>query len=151
MLYEAEACKKKDRNMPPRAVTEFARSMENNFETSKYWEFERILGLGSFGVTILLKEREHAVEHRKRIALKLAQVGGVKQLENEIKWLRVSLPKLFFFFTMSSLQEHLFVLATYGFANMAFETETPWRQTHRQNAGVLRRLGCCRQGAREGR
>ncbi|KAI0910688.1 kinase-like protein [Ustulina deusta] len=74
--------------MPPRAVTEFARSMENNFETSKYWEFERILGLGSFGVTVLLKEREHAVEHRKRIALKLAQVGGIKQLENEIKWLR---------------------------------------------------------------
>ncbi|KAI1425844.1 kinase-like protein [Xylaria sp. FL1777] len=74
--------------MRTRATIELANRIKNNFETSKYWEFEETLGAGSFGIAVLLKERKHAVEHVKRIAVKLAQSPGVKQLQNEIEWLK---------------------------------------------------------------
>ncbi|KAI1305725.1 kinase-like protein [Xylaria venustula] len=62
--------------------------MQNNFQTSKYWEFERVLGAGTFGLAVLLKEKDHAVNNVKRMTLKLAQSFGAEQLENEIHWLK---------------------------------------------------------------
>ncbi|KAI0490564.1 kinase-like protein [Xylaria cf. heliscus] len=68
----------------------FAREIQNRFESSHYWEYEKFLGNGSYGVTVLLRETNRLVVRQKRIALKLAQrrSQGVPQLRNELKWLK---------------------------------------------------------------
>jgi hypothetical protein len=70
--------------------------VKNNFETSRYWEYEKTLGNGSYGVAVLLRERESVgansgmPNHRRRMAVKLALPLGVRELAAELKWLKVS-------------------------------------------------------------
>ncbi|KAI0536582.1 kinase-like domain-containing protein [Xylaria digitata] len=75
--------------MVSKAIIEFARSVEENYENAKYWEFEKLLGAGGFGVAILAREREYIGAYRKRIAIKLAQPAGVRSLQKEIEWLKI--------------------------------------------------------------
>ncbi|KAF2971817.1 hypothetical protein GQX73_g1711 [Xylaria multiplex] len=70
------------------AVLDFAKSVEENYENAKYWEFEKLLGAGGYGVAILAREKEYIGAHRKRIAIKLAQPAGVRALQKEIEWLK---------------------------------------------------------------
>ncbi|KAI8952273.1 kinase-like protein [Xylaria longipes] len=69
----------------------FAREIQERFETSKYWEYEKFLGNGSYGVTVLLRETNLFVVRQKRIALKLARRGaaaGIQQLRTELRYLK---------------------------------------------------------------
>lgn len=72
----------------------FSNEVKNAFTArSKYWEYEKFLGNGAFGVTVLLREKAYLVARQKRIALKLARKGGVPwaadQLRREIGRLKV--------------------------------------------------------------
>ncbi|KAI0977066.1 kinase-like protein [Xylaria arbuscula] len=64
------------------------KTVQNDFQTSKYWEFEKVLGAGTFGLAVLLKEKDSAVNSTKRMTLKIAQSIGTEQLQNEIYWLK---------------------------------------------------------------
>ncbi|KAI0205098.1 kinase-like protein [Astrocystis sublimbata] len=72
-------------------LKKYSDQVKAKFEDSKYWEYEKFLGNGAYGVTLLLKERSQFVKHQKRIALKLARrqstaLGtkrGVDSLETE--------------------------------------------------------------------
>ncbi|KAI1821835.1 kinase-like protein [Xylaria intraflava] len=59
------------------------------FEAAEYWEFEKCLGRGSFGMAVLLREKKRFVQRSRRMAVKVALARGREQLENEIKWLKV--------------------------------------------------------------
>ncbi|KAI0546676.1 kinase-like protein [Xylaria curta] len=76
-----------------RAVTRFSNEIKDRFESSSHWEYERFLGNGSYGVTVLLREKDQlAAADQKRIALKLARKGssaGTTQLQNELKYLKI--------------------------------------------------------------
>ncbi|KAI0487239.1 kinase-like domain-containing protein [Xylaria cf. heliscus] len=55
------------------------------FETSNYWEYERLLGNGSYGLAVLLKQkRDSAREHR--MAVKVAYSSSAEELQSEIMW-----------------------------------------------------------------
>ncbi|KAI0515060.1 kinase-like domain-containing protein [Xylaria bambusicola] len=58
------------------------------FATSKYWEFEKPLGHGGYGVAILLRQKAEFGPHTQRIALKVALHREADELRNEIKWLK---------------------------------------------------------------
>ncbi|TRX95458.1 hypothetical protein FHL15_003789 [Xylaria flabelliformis] len=73
-------------------VTNFSDEIKARFESSGRWEYERFLGNGSYGITVLLRERDQLAVHPKRIALKLARKGslsGIAQLRNELKFLKI--------------------------------------------------------------
>ncbi|KAI0183386.1 kinase-like domain-containing protein [Xylaria flabelliformis] len=72
-------------------VTDFSNEIKARFESSGHWEYERFLGNGSYGITVLLRERDQLAVNPKRIALKLARKGspsGMAQLRNELKFLK---------------------------------------------------------------
>ncbi|GAW12380.1 hypothetical protein ANO14919_017460 [Xylariales sp. No.14919] len=74
--------------MVRQAAIDLARSVEQNYAQSKYWEFERFLGAGSYGVAVLVRERKDTSKPRTRMAVKLAQAAGVRELQKEIMWLK---------------------------------------------------------------
>ncbi|KAI1753564.1 kinase-like protein [Xylaria castorea] len=78
------------RQMRMQQLVSFANEIKTRFESSNYWEYEKFLGNGAFGVTILLREMGRLVVRRKRIAIKLARrnTTGTQQLINEIKFLK---------------------------------------------------------------
>jgi hypothetical protein len=81
-------------------VDAFAKQVRDHFACSRYWEYEKKLGSGAFGVAVLLKEKGTLgpLLPRRRMALKLAQQLGERELLNEIRWLKVSLTKFAPFF-----------------------------------------------------
>ncbi|KAI1746027.1 kinase-like protein [Xylaria scruposa] len=76
-----------------RAVRDFSDEVKGRFESASYWEYERFLGNGTYGMTVLLREKDQlAAADPKRIALKLAKRGnraGTLQLRNELKFLKI--------------------------------------------------------------
>ncbi|KAJ2981290.1 hypothetical protein NUW58_g6724 [Xylaria curta] len=63
-----------------------AQQVEGSFEDSAYWEYEKSLGNGSYGLAVLLKQ--HARHGGQRMAIKIALGTGVGELRAEIGWLK---------------------------------------------------------------
>ncbi|KAI0459941.1 kinase-like protein [Xylaria acuta] len=81
--------------MPSKAVkmmqlASLAQDIKERFQSSKYWEYEKFLGNGAYGLTLLLREMDRFVVRQKRIAIKLARSGAAEraQLKNELKILK---------------------------------------------------------------
>ncbi|KAI2643165.1 kinase-like protein [Xylaria nigripes] len=66
-----------------------AETAKKFFGQAKYWEFEKCLGRGSYGLAVLLREKDRLVRRSKRMAVKVALTKGRTALENEIKWLKI--------------------------------------------------------------
>ncbi|KAI0443891.1 kinase-like protein [Xylaria telfairii] len=74
-----------------RFLENFSTEVQNAFTThSKYWEYEKFLGNGAYGVTVLLREKAYLVARQKRIALKLSMRGraAASLLKREIELLK---------------------------------------------------------------
>ncbi|KAI0454007.1 hypothetical protein F5B21DRAFT_525261 [Xylaria acuta] len=65
-----------------------AHEIQGYFETSSYWEYERLLGSGSFGLAVLLRQKGEYGHHRHRMAVKVALDSSAEQLRSEIMWLK---------------------------------------------------------------
>ncbi|KAI0440783.1 kinase-like domain-containing protein [Xylaria telfairii] len=58
------------------------------FETSDYWEYEKLLGSGSFGLAILLRQKAEHGSQRHRMAVKVSLASSAEELRSEIEWLK---------------------------------------------------------------
>ncbi|KAI1756269.1 kinase-like domain-containing protein [Xylaria castorea] len=67
-----------------------ARETKNAFSTSKLWEFERTLGNGAYGITMLIRNKSYFARRPKRVVLKrsIRQDEGQRDLINEMDSLR---------------------------------------------------------------
>ncbi|KAJ8130237.1 hypothetical protein O1611_g3391 [Lasiodiplodia mahajangana] len=77
------------RNAIVRAV---ARELRTTFAHSRAWEFEKTLGNGSYGLTVLLRDRDPLnTRHRRRVVLKRSVTVelGDRDLINEMIFLKV--------------------------------------------------------------
>ncbi|KAK5636279.1 hypothetical protein RRF57_011991 [Xylaria bambusicola] len=68
-----------------------SQTIQGYFATSSYWEYEKSLGHGGYGVAILLRQKAEFGPHTQRIALKVALPKAVEELRSEIKWLKARL------------------------------------------------------------
>ncbi|KAJ2998655.1 hypothetical protein NUW58_g251 [Xylaria curta] len=55
----------------------FKQQIEECFESCQYWEYEKLLGNGSFGITVLVREIDRYVTHQNRLAIKLKLHGAI--------------------------------------------------------------------------
>ncbi|KAI1422057.1 hypothetical protein F5Y12DRAFT_800187 [Xylaria sp. FL1777] len=74
--------------MAQRQAQILGQTLQGFFETSSYWEYEKTLGHGGYGLAILLRQKAEFGPHRHRIALKVAFPNVANELRNEIKWLK---------------------------------------------------------------
>ncbi|RWA07344.1 hypothetical protein EKO27_g7760 [Xylaria grammica] len=65
-----------------------AQKAQEYLETSSYWEYEKSLGNGSYGVAILVRQKGESAPNKRRMALKIALKGLESDLETEINWLK---------------------------------------------------------------
>ncbi|KAI8634188.1 kinase-like protein [Xylariaceae sp. FL1651] len=70
-----------------------AKLIKGYFETSDYWEYEKTLGNGSYGLAILLKQKGDLGERglrigQQRMAVKIALESAAQELRAEIRWLK---------------------------------------------------------------
>ncbi|KAI1755969.1 kinase-like domain-containing protein [Xylaria castorea] len=65
-----------------------AQEIQGYFETSGYWEYEKLLGSGSYGLAVLLRQKGEHGSHRHRMAVKVALASSAQQLRSEISWLK---------------------------------------------------------------
>ncbi|KAI8953354.1 hypothetical protein F4801DRAFT_588277 [Xylaria longipes] len=65
-----------------------ANEIRGYFETSSYWEYERLLGNGTFGLAVLLRQKAEYGPHRHRMAVKVALASSAAELQSEIMWLK---------------------------------------------------------------
>ncbi|KAI1314232.1 hypothetical protein F5Y03DRAFT_402459 [Xylaria venustula] len=70
-----------------RQAEKLAQEIQTHFETSSYWEYEKLLGYGGFGLAILLRQKGEG-PHRHRMALKVALPPAAEDLRTEIEWLK---------------------------------------------------------------
>jgi hypothetical protein len=65
-----------------------ANEIQQAFSRSKLWEYERLLGNGGFGVTMLLRDKNPLRLHRRRrVVLKrplLSDIPGFNMMQNEL-------------------------------------------------------------------
>ncbi|KAI0966408.1 kinase-like domain-containing protein [Xylaria arbuscula] len=71
-----------------RQAKKLAQEIEVLFETSSYWEYEKLLGYGGFGVAILLRQKGESEADKQRMALKVALPPAAEDLRTEIEWLK---------------------------------------------------------------
>ncbi|KAI1733832.1 kinase-like domain-containing protein [Xylaria scruposa] len=69
-------------------VSLLARQIQGYFETSSDWEYEKLLGNGSFGLAVLLRRKGGDGPHRHRMAVKVALNSAAEELRSEISWLK---------------------------------------------------------------
>lgn len=69
-------------------------TIQRYFETSPYWEFEKSLGNGGYGLAILLRQKAESGSAGHRIALKVALPKEAESLRDEISWLKVRITVL---------------------------------------------------------
>ncbi|KAI0532331.1 kinase-like domain-containing protein [Xylaria digitata] len=62
--------------------------IQGYFETSSYWEYEKSLGHGGYGLATLLVQKAEVGQDRQRIALKVALPSSAEELRSEIMWLK---------------------------------------------------------------
>ncbi|KAI1423340.1 kinase-like domain-containing protein [Xylaria sp. FL1777] len=67
-------------------VLEIAQKIETYFATDKFWEYERTLGHGSFGLVVLLSQKGRG-SAGFRMVVKVALQYGKNELREEIDWL----------------------------------------------------------------
>ncbi|KAJ3565478.1 hypothetical protein NPX13_g7489 [Xylaria arbuscula] len=70
-------------------------TIQRHFETSTYWEFEKSLGNGGYGLAILLRQKAGFGSDGRRIALKVALPREAQSLRDEINWLKVRIAVLY--------------------------------------------------------
>ncbi|KAI3321889.1 kinase-like protein [Xylariaceae sp. AK1471] len=73
-----------------RQLEAYAKYIQHHFETARYWEYEKKLGSGSYGMAVLLKQKGTfgGLLARQRMAVKFALPLGVRELQEELKWLK---------------------------------------------------------------
>ncbi|KAI1317010.1 kinase-like protein [Xylariaceae sp. FL0255] len=65
----------------------FAEYVQKNFQ-SRYWEYEKLLGRGGFGIAVLMKQHDRLGPPGQRVAVKLARARGAAELKKEIDILK---------------------------------------------------------------
>lgn len=77
---------------------ETARIVQTHFKASDYWEFEKSLGHGSYGLAVLLRRKGalSMLGRRRRVAVKVALPRGVQAMRIELRNLKVRLGVVFF-------------------------------------------------------